>query len=141
MTLVTGADRQKAKFAMLFSALGLVGFLLNLFAGFGLWAYSDSRSAPPPTYDRFVGELRSTDAPAMPALATEMFENWSACETTRGGMTEVAIHAMITSSVVAIALFFLSLVMSAQLYARLGRAIGSEAPPQPPEPVDETWKS
>jgi hypothetical protein len=141
MNNLTGADRQKAKLAMLFSALGLVGFLLNLFAGFGLWAYAGSREAAPPTYDRFVGELRATDTAGLPRFATEVFEKWSACETTRGGMTEVAIHAMITSSVVAIALFLICLVISAQLYARLGRVVGAQSPPQPPDPVDETWKS
>lgn len=141
MSAITAADRQKAKLAILFSTLGVVGFLLNLLAGFGLWGYASSKAIPLPTYDRFVGQLRVTDNAGMPVLAKQMFENWSTCETTRGGMTEVAIHAMVTSSIVAIALFTLCLVLCAQLYARLNRVVGPEAPPQPPESVNETWKS
>ena len=82
-----------------------------------------------------------TGSAEMPILAKKMFENWSACETTRGGMTGVAIHAMISSSLVAMALFSLCLVMSAQLYVRLRRMSAVDDAPQPPDPVDETWKS
>lgn len=141
MNAIGVAERQKAKLAMLFSALGLVAFLLTLLAGLGLWSYANSRETPAPTYDRFIGEMRASGSTGMPVLAKRMFENWSACETTRGGMTEVAIHAMVSSSLVAIALFSLCLIMCAQLYARLDRMTTADEPPQPPEPVDETWKS
>ncbi len=141
MSAITATDRQKAKLVLLFSTLGLVGFLLNLLAGIGLWGYAGSRAVEPPTYDRFVGVLRDTGPAALPEFATRLFEQWSACETTRGGMTEVAIHALITASIVAIALFVLCLVLSAQLYQRLTQALGPQPPPQPPEAIDDTWKS
>lgn len=141
MNAITAADCQKAKLAMLFSTLGMLGFVLTLLAGFGLWNYAGSREITPPTYDRFIGEMRATGSAEMPILAKNMFEHWSACETTRGGMTGVAIHAMISSSLVAMALFSLCLVMSAQLYVRLRRVVAAEDAPQPPDPVDETWKS
>lgn len=140
MSGVTAADRQKIKLAMMFSLLGMVGFLLSLLAGIGLWSYAGSKAVSPPTYDRFVGTLHATPDARLPALATDLFEKWSACESSRGGMTEVAIHALITSSIVAIALFLLCLVMSAQVYSSIHRAIGTGAAPQPPEPVDDTWK-
>ena len=141
MTAITAADCQKAKLAMLFSTLGLLGFLLTLLAGFGLWDYAGSREIAPPTYDRFIGEMRATGSAGLPALATSLFEHWSACETTRGGMTGVAIHAMISSSLVAMALFGLCLVMCTQLYMRLRKMVAIDDTPQPPDPVDETWKS
>jgi hypothetical protein len=140
MNAITAADRQKAKLAMLFSALGLVGFLLNILAGVWLWSYSASRVVEVPTYDRFVGQLRVTDASSMPRLATAMYEKWSACASMHNGMSNVAVHALITSSVIAIALFALCLLLTIQVYAALGRAVTSEAPPQPPDPVDDTWR-
>jgi hypothetical protein len=141
MNAITAADRQKAKLAMLFSALGLVGFLLNILAGVWLWSYSASRVVEVPTYDRFVGQLRVTDASSMPRLATAMYEKWSACASTHSGMNNVAVHALITSSIIAIALFALCLLFTIQVYAALGRAVTSEAAPQPPDPVDDTWRT
>jgi hypothetical protein len=141
MSAITAADRQKAKLAMLFSALGLVGFLLNILAGGWLWSHAASRVSVVPTYDRFVGELRVTEPAAMPRLATVLFEKWSACETSRSGMGHVATHALITSSVVAIALFALSLLLIAQVYAAMSRVLPPQEPLQPPDPVDDTWRT
>ena len=141
MNAITAADRQKAKLALLFSTLGVAGFLLTLVAGIGLWGHAASRTIVVPTYDRFVAELRATAPERLPGLTSAVFEKWSACEATRKGMTEVAIHALITSSIVAIALFTLCLVLNIQIYRRLDALADSREPPQPPEPVDETWKS
>jgi hypothetical protein len=141
MDAISAADRQKAKLALLFSTLGAVGFLLTLIAGFGLWGHAASKAVVVPTYDRFVGELRATAPARLPELTTVIFEKWSACESTRKGMTEVAIHALITSSIVAIALFTLCLILNVQVYRRLDALANSHEPPQPPEPVDATWKS
>ncbi|HWQ39536.1 MAG TPA: hypothetical protein VNM24_13195 [Burkholderiales bacterium] len=141
MEAINAADRQKAKLAMLFGTLGVVGFLLVLFAGFGLWGHARSRDVPVPTYDRFVGELQATAPGHIPQLTRAIFEKWSACETTRRGMASVAIHALISSSLVAIALFTLCLVLNVQLYRRLSALASAAEPPQPPERVDDTWRS
>jgi hypothetical protein len=141
METITTGDRQKVKLAALFSTLGVVGFLLNLVAGFGLWGYGASRDVVVPTYDRFVVELQSTDASKMPRLATAFYERWAACESTSSGMSSAAIHALITSSIVAIALFSLCLILSILVYRKLSAILGAREAPQPPDPVDDTWKS
>lgn len=140
MQQITSADRQKAKLVMLFSVLGLVGFLLNGAAALALWGYSSSRNVPVPTYDRFVAELHATEPAKVAELARRIFERWSACEATRGGMSDVAVHGLASASVVALALFALCFVLSLQLYQKLNRLLGSSQPPQPPDPVDETWR-
>jgi hypothetical protein len=137
---ITSGDRQKAKLATLFSALGMVGFLLNLMAGFGLWSYGASRVMPVPTYDRFIGELKAIAPDKLPQFATGLFERWSACESTSSGMSSVAVHALITSSIVGIALFGLCLVVSLLVYRKLDGMAHSREAPQPPEPVDDTWR-
>ena len=141
MHAITSADRQKAKLIMLFSALGLVGFLLNAAAALALWGYSSSRSVPVPTYDRFVDELRSTETARVPELARRVFERWAACETMRGGMSDAAVHGLASASAVALALFALCFVLSVQLYRKMNRVLGSSQPPQPPDPVDDTWRN
>lgn len=35
----------------------------------------------------------------------------------------------------------LCLLLTIQVYAALGRAVTSEDPPQPPDPVDDTWRN
>jgi hypothetical protein len=141
MDSITAADCQKAKLALLFSTLGVAGFLLTLVAGVGLWGHAASKAVVVPTYDRFVDELRATAPERLPGLTSTVFEKWSACEATRKGMTEVAIHALVTSSIVAIALFTLCLALNIQVYRRLDAMVDSREPPQPPDSVDETWKS
>ena len=140
MTQLTVLDRQKSKLVVLFSALGLAGFLLNLLAGVGLWNYAGAGRTEVPTYDRFVGELRYTRDAQLPDLAKSVFEKWSACESKRSGMTTVAIHALITGSVAGIAFFAICLVMGWQVHQKISGLTGAGAPPQPPEPVDETWR-
>ena len=138
---VTTSDRQRAKLAVLFSALGIVGFLLTLLAGLGLWSYAGSRDIAAPTYDRFVVDLRATDESRLPALATALFEKWHACEVTRSGMTNVAVHALITSSIIALALFTLCFVLGFQVLRSIEATVGARDAPQPPDPVDDAWKS
>ena len=137
---VAQSDRHKVKLAVLFSALGIVGFLLTLLAGIGLWNHAGSREVATPTYDRFVHELHATDTSRLPALATSLYEQWHACETSRSGMTNVAIHALITTSIIALALFTLCFMLGLQVLRSLESAADRGDAPQPPEPVDDTWR-
>jgi hypothetical protein len=136
----TTLDRQKAKFLVLFSALGMAGFMLNLLAGVGLWSYSQTDRIEVPTYDRFVSELRRTSDAQLPALAKSTFENWTVCESKREGMTSVAVHATVTGSVAGIIFFAICLVLGWQLHQKISKVTSPGEPPQPPEPVDETWR-
>ena len=133
-------DRQKSKLLLLFSALGLAGFIFNLLAGIGLWSYSQTDRIEVPTYDRFVSELRRTGDAQLPALTKSTFEHWSVCESKREGMTSVAIHATVTGSVVGMVFFAICLVLGWQLHQKISRAAPGGEPPQPPEPVDDTWR-
>jgi hypothetical protein len=137
---LTTLDRQKTKLIVLFSALGLGGFLLNLLAGIGLWSYAGGYRQEAPAYDHFVGELRQTQPRQLPDLARTLFENWSGCESKRNGMTTVAIHAMVTGSVVAIAFFAICLVLGWQVHWKVAMLSAAGAPPQAPEPVDDIWR-
>jgi len=140
LTQLTALDRQKTRLIVFFSALGLAGFLLNMLAGVGLWHYAGAQRTEVPTYDRFIGELRHTSDSQLPALAKSVFENWLACESQRGGMTTVAIHALITASVVGMAFFAVCLVLGWQVLHKVEKMSDPGPPPQPPEPVDETWR-
>lgn len=140
MAQATAADRQRAKLAILFCTLGLLGFVLNIIAGFWLWTYAASKRVEVPTYDVFVAQLHVTDVPALQRLATSVYEKWSVCESSAGGGSEAALHALTASSVVAIALFALCLLLSVQLYRKLDAIVGVQEAPQPPEPVDDTWR-
>ena len=140
MTSLTSLDRQKTKLVVFFSALGLAGFLLNLLAGVGLWQYAGAERTPVPTYDRFVADLRYTPDSELPALAKDVFENWMACESKRSGMTSVAIHALITGSVAGMAFFAICLVLGWQIHQKISKLAAAGEAPQPPDPVDETWR-
>jgi hypothetical protein len=131
------ADRQKAKVLTFFCVLGLAGFVINLLAGYALWAYNRTRQAAVPTYDTFVFEMKSMSAERMPALATDLFEKWTACATSQAGWTQVTTHALITSSVIGAALFAVSSVLAWQIYQRLSARHQSWAPSQLPDAVDE----
>ena len=137
---LTPADRQKTRLLLFFSALGLGGFILTLLAGVGLWSYVGTGPMEVPTYDRFVGELRYTEPSRLPDLAKSLFENWSLCESKRTGMTTVAIHALVSGSVVGIVFFAICLVLGWQIHQKLSPLSGGSEPPQPPEPVDDIWR-
>jgi len=136
---LTALDRQKTKLIVLFSALGLGGFLLNLLAGVGLWSYSDAGQITVPTYDLFVSELQHTSQRDLPSLAKSLFESWSECESKRDGMTTVAIHSTVTGSVVGIVFFAICFALGWQVHQKVAALTTPGAPPQPPEPVDDTW--
>ena len=140
MLELTTLDRQKTKLLVFFSALGMAGFIFNLLAGVGLWSHARSGQIEAPTYDRFVTELRYTDQAQLPELARSTFENWSACESRRTGMTTVAIHALVTGSVVGIVFFAICLALGWQLHQKISKLSAAGMPPQPPEPVDDTWR-
>ncbi len=140
MQVLTSLDRQKTKLLVLFSALGLAGFIFNLLAGIGLWSHAATGRTEVPTYDRFIAELRHTSDSQLPILAKSTFENWSTCESRRDGMTTVAVHATVTGSVVGIAFFAICLVLGWQVHRKISSATAPGAPPQPPEPVDDTWR-
>ncbi len=141
MSQLTTLDRQKTKLLVFFSALGLAGFIFNLLAGVGLWSHAGAGQIEVPTYDRFVSELRYTSQSQLPELARSTFENWSACESKRSGMTTVAIHALVTGSIVGILFFAICLVLGWQVHHKVSRVVAVGTPPQPPEPVDQTWRS
>ena len=132
------ADRQKAKVLTFFCVLGLGGFLINLFAGYALWAYNRTKQVDVPTYDRFVFETKRMSAEKMPAIAADLFEKWTACATSQAGWTQVTTHALITSSAIGAVLFALCSVLAWQIYRRLSALHHSWAPPQPPDAIDES---
>jgi hypothetical protein len=137
---LTSLDRYKSKLLVFFSALGLAGFVFNLLAGVGLWSHGGSGPRQVPTYDRFVAELRQTGDGQLPQLARTMFENWSACESARSGMTSVSIHALVSGSVVGIVFFGICLVLGWQVHQKISALTGIGAAAQPPDPVDDTWR-
>ena len=141
MQHLTQLDRQKTKLLVFFSALGLAGFVLNLLAGIGLWSHANAGRIEVPTYDRFVGELRYTSQSQLPELARSTFENWSTCESKRSGMTTVAVHALVTGSLAGIVFFAICLVLGWQVHQKISSISAAGAPPQPPESVDDTWRS
>lgn len=141
MTAITTLDRQKTKLLVFFSTLGLAGFILNLLAGIGLWSHADASRMEVPTYDRFVSELRYTSQSQLPELAKSSFENWSACESKRAGMTTVAVHALVTGSFAGIVFFAICLVLGWQLHQKVSSVAAVGPPPQPPESVDDTWRT
>jgi hypothetical protein len=55
-------------------------------------------------------------------------------------MSGVAVHGLASASAVALALFGLCFALSVQLYQKLNRMLGDSQAPQPPDPVDETWR-
>ncbi|MSQ59615.1 MAG: hypothetical protein EXR36_08225 [Betaproteobacteria bacterium] len=132
------ADRQKAKVLTFFCVLGLAGFVINLLAGYALWAYNRTKQTGVPTYDTFVFEMNSMSSERMPAMATDLFEKWTACATSQAGWTQVTTHALITSSVIGAALFAVSSILAWQIYRRLSALHQSLAPPQPPDAIDES---
>jgi len=138
---LTTLDRQKSKLLVFFSALGLAGFIFNLVAGVGLWLHAGSGQIEVPTYDRFVAELHYTSPSQLPELARSTFENWSACESKRTGMTTVATHALVSGSVVGIVFFAICLVLGWQVHQKISALSAAGMPPQPPESVDDTWRS
>ena len=141
MAQLTPLDRQKTKLLVFFSALGLAGFILNLLAGIGLWSHADASRIEVPTYDWFVSELRYTDQAQIPELARSTFENWSRCESQRAGMTTVAVHALVTGSVAGILFFAICLVLGWQVNQKVSSVADVGTPPQPPESVDDNWRS
>jgi hypothetical protein len=118
----------------------MVGFIFNLLAGIGLWSHSRANAIEVPTYDRFVAELRHTSDAQLPVLAKSTFENWSSCQSSLGGMSSVAVHATVTGSVAGIVFFGICLVLGWQLHQKVRQVTAAGTPPQPPEPVDDTWR-
>ena len=135
-----GDDTQKAKLLMLFSALGLIVFLLDLAAGVWLWRYTSEYRVEVPSFDRFIGELRQSNPAETADLATQLHESWATCEATRTGTQETVVHIVIAASFLGLVLFSLCFLLALWLYRRLAARPGGIAEALPPDPVDDTWK-
>lgn len=131
------SDRQKAKVLTFFCVLGLAGFLINLLAGFALWAHHQSNQITVPTYDALILEMGRRTPDGMKTLTTDLFEKWSACATAQSGWRQVTTHALITASVIGAALFAVCAVLAYQLYRRLTSLHTEWSAPQPPDVIDE----
>lgn len=134
------ADTQKAKLLALFSALGLIVFLLDLAAAVWLWRYTSEYRVDVPSFDRFIGQLRHSDPEQTADLATRLHENWATCEATRSGTQETVVHMAVAASFLGLVLFSLCLLLALWLTRRLAARPGGIAEPLPPDPVDDTWK-
>jgi hypothetical protein len=134
------ADAQKAKLLVLFSALGLLAFLLDLAAGAWLWRYVGAYRADVPTFDRFLGEVRRSDLSALSDLALNTQAKWEACEQARGGISETVVHMSLSASFIGLVLFGLCFMLALWLHRGLASRPGGKADPLPPDPVDDFWR-
>lgn len=116
---ITSSDCQKSKLLVMFSALGMGGFILSLLAGVVIWRNILLNANPKPTYDEFITTLGRTPPDALPDLAKLFFENWSRCAATLEGMNSVVVHALITGSVAGIFFFLLCMIFGWQLYKKI----------------------
>lgn len=134
------ADAQKAKLLVLFSALGLIMFVLHLAAGVWLWHYVRAYRVEIPTYDRFLSEVRQSDASALSDLALDTQAKWEACEQARSGIVETVVHMSLSASFIGLALFGLCFLLALWLHRALAARPGGKTDPIPPDPVDEIWR-
>jgi len=134
------ADSQKAKLLMMFCALGLAVFLLDLAAGAWLWKYTGDYRARPPAYDRILADVRSADPQGVADIALAMHAGWEAAEEARSGVQETVVHMTIAASFVGLVLFSLCFLLAALLHQELARKPGGRPEPMPPDNVDNIWK-
>lgn len=133
-------DSQKAKLLMMFCALGLTVFLLDLAAGAWLWKYVGDYRSSPPTYDRLLADVRHADPQGVADIAFAMHAGWEASEEARGGIQETVVHITIAASFVGLVLFTLCFLLAFLLHQELVRKPGGRAEPMPPDNVDDIWK-
>lgn len=136
----TAGDPQKAKLLMMFCALGLTVFLLDLAAGAWLWKYVRDYRSSPPTYDRLLADVRGADPQSVADIAFAMHAGWEASEEARSGAQETVVHVTIAASFVGLVLFTLCFLLAFLLYQELTRRGGGHPEPLPPDNVDEIWK-
>lgn len=134
------ADSQKAKLLMMFCALGLAVFLLDLAVGAWLWKYTGDYHARPPAYDRILADIRSADPQGLADIALAMHAGWEAAEEARSGVQETVVHITIAASFVGLVLFTLCFLLALLLHQELVRRPGGRPEPLPPENVDNIWK-
>jgi hypothetical protein len=134
------ADAQKAKLLVLFSALGLLAFLLDLAAGVWLWRYTGEYRADVPTFDRFLGEVRRSDMSTLSDLALDTQAKWEACEQARTGIAQTVVHMSLSASFIGLTLFGLCFMLALWLHRGLAARPGGRADPLPPDPVDDIWR-
>jgi hypothetical protein len=134
------ADAQKAKLLVLFSALGLIMFILDTAAGLWLWHYVRAYRVEVPTYDRFLSEVRQSDASALSDLALKTQAKWETCEQARSGIAETVVHMSLSASFIGLALFGLCFLLALWLHRALAARPGGKADPIPPDPVDDIWR-
>lgn len=133
-------DSQKAKLLMMFCALGLAVFLLDLAAGAWLWKYVRDYRSTPPTYDRLVADVRGADPQGLADIAFSMHAGWEASEEARSSIQETVVHITIAASFVGLVLFTLCFLLALLLYRELVRRPGGRPDPMPPDNVDNIWK-
>lgn len=136
----SAGDAQKAKLLMMFCALGLTVFLLDLAAGAWLWKYVRDYRSSPPTYDRVLADVRHADPQGVADIAFAMHAGWEASEEARGGAQETVVHVTLAASFVGLVLFTLCFLLAFLLYQELMRRGGGHPEPLPPDNVDEIWK-
>ena len=134
------ADSQKAKLLMMFCALGLAVFLLDLAAGAWLWKYTGDYRARPPAYDRILADVRSADPQGVADIALAMHAGWEAAEEARSDVQETVVHITLAASFVGLVLFSLCFLLALLLHQELVRRPGGRPQPLPPDNVDNIWK-
>jgi hypothetical protein len=133
-------DAQRAKLLVLFCALGLAMFLLDLGAGVWLWHYMGQYHPTLPRFDTLLAELRSAEPKALVDIALRTREGWAACEEARGGTVETLVHIAMTASFIGLVLFALCFMLALLLHNSLSRRPGGQTGPLSPDNVDDTWK-
>jgi hypothetical protein len=133
-------DAQRAKLIVMFCALGLAMFVLDMGAGVWLWQYLGRTAVAVPAFDTLLNQLRTADPAALVDIGMKLREEWAACEEMRGGSLGTVVHVALAASFVGLALFTLCLMLSLLLYRSLAARPDSRTVPLPPDDVDNVWK-
>lgn len=133
-------DAQRAKLIVMFCALGLAMFVLDMGAGVWLWQYLGRTAVAVPAFDTLLAQLRASDPATLVDMGMKLRDGWAASEEMRGGSLGTVVHVALAASFVGIALFSLCLMLSLLLYRSLATRPDSRTVPLPPDDVDNVWK-